>query len=107
MMRTSSTRPRLPHRHSSMPTLNRSKIFGSVAMQRAQHCAGIRQSGIGKGLNWTGLNFSPVADQIVIDAAQPQRLGIVASEPLDQRLDRIVEIEDQAAAMRISDHALK
>ena len=38
-----------------------------------------------------------MANEVVVDAAELHRLGIVAPEALDQRLDRIVEVEDQAA----------
>ena len=43
----------------------------------------------------------------MIDAGQPDRFGVVTPEPLDQRLDRGVEIEDHAARMGVADHALQ
>src|SRR5262249_36114667 len=51
--------------------------------------------------------FGPVADQIVIDAGQFDGLGIVASEPFSQALDRRIEIEDHATCMCIPYHALQ
>src|SRR5262245_22303468 len=38
--------------------------------------------------------FSPVADQVVIDAGQFDRFRVVSSKPLNQGLDRGIEIED-------------
>src|SRR6187431_1501029 len=50
--------------------------------------------------------FGPVADQVVIDTGQFDRFRVVSPKPLHQGLDRCIEIEDQAAGMGISYHAL-
>ena len=51
--------------------------------------------------------FGPVADQVVIDTGQFDRFGVVPPKPLHQGLNRGVEIEDQAAGVGISYHALQ
>src|ERR1700743_154093 len=51
--------------------------------------------------------FSPVADQVVIDAGQFDRFGVIAPNPLNQSLNRCVEIENQAAGVSIPYHALQ
>ena len=51
--------------------------------------------------------FGPVADQIVIDTSQFDRFRVISPKTFDQGLDRGVEIEDQAAGVSISYHALQ
>ena len=48
-----------------------------------------------------------MADQIMINTGQFHRFGIVSPKTLDQRLDRGIEIENQAASLGIADHALQ
>src|SRR5215467_11235434 len=52
-------------------------------------------------------HLRPGADQVVIDAGQPDRLRIIAPKPLCQRLNRGIEIVDQAAGIDVADHALQ
>jgi hypothetical protein len=54
-----------------------------------------------------GSRLRPVANEVVIDARELDSLWIIPPEPLHQCLDRRVEIEDQAAGMRLADHALQ
>ncbi len=43
----------------------------------------------------------------MIDAGQFDRFGVVAPQPSDQRLNRGIEIKDQAAGVGIAHHALQ
>src|SRR3954471_1556006 len=51
--------------------------------------------------------LGPVTNEIVIDAAQFDRFGVVAPETLYQRLNRVVEVKDHAARPFVADHALQ
>src|SRR6266699_460309 len=51
--------------------------------------------------------FGPVADEVVIDTAQLDRFGVISSKPLNQGLNRSIEIENQAAGVGIPYHALQ
>src|SRR5258705_12611527 len=51
--------------------------------------------------------LSPVANEIVIDAAQFDRFRVIAAETLYQRLNRIVEVEDHGACALVAHHALQ
>src|SRR4051812_42622141 len=51
--------------------------------------------------------LGPVANEIVIDAAQFDRFRVIAAETLYQCLNRIVEVEDQGACALVAHHALE
>src|SRR5712672_4750426 len=51
--------------------------------------------------------FGPVADKVVIDTSQFDRFRVVSPKPHHQGLNRGIEIENQAARMCISYHALQ
>ena len=51
--------------------------------------------------------FGPVADKVVIDTGQFDRFRVISPQPLHQGLDSGIEIEDHAAGVSISYHALE
>src|SRR4029077_3831030 len=51
--------------------------------------------------------FGPAADEVVIDTRKLDQFGVVSPHPLHESLNCCVQIEDQAARLPVTDHALQ